>query len=201
MLWSKILQNRKNTDFDPKNVFQGAHGWYHFNTFKMMIESSFSCGTHEDESSSAFHKCPLVFSLDQRFPSQSSCPSWWSGLNRSEQCVFTVKSSQRCSANGHLSPSVFQGERIEKGQGTWDPSEEPPRDVITLLTPLLFSVCTRDILQRNGKKETTVQALQLLRFLQCYWFDYYYMYNSIFSHIYSFHWLDFGRRVATPPGL
>lgn len=33
---------------------------------------------------------------------------------------------------------MFQGERIEKGQGTWDPSEEPPCDV-TSLSWLLFS--------------------------------------------------------------
>lgn len=46
---------------------------------------------------------------------------------------------------------VFQGERIEKGQGTWDPSEEPPHDVITLLTD--FSVSTWDILQEKRKKK------------------------------------------------
>lgn len=46
---------------------------------------------------------------------------------------------------------VFQGERIEKGQGTWDSSEEPPHDVITLLTD--FSVSTWDILQEKRKKK------------------------------------------------
>lgn len=54
----------------------------------------------------------------------------------------------------HLSLSVFQGERIEKGQGTWDPSEEPPRDV-TSLSWLLFSFLfvPETFYKRNGKKK------------------------------------------------
>lgn len=67
---------------------------------------------------------------------------------------------------------MFQGERIEKGQGTWDPPEEPPCDVISLSWLLFFSVCTRDILQEKWKikkKTKSVQPLQLLLYLQCYW--------------------------------
>lgn len=93
---------------------------------------------------------------------------------------------------------MFQGERIEKGQGTWDPSEEPPRDV-TSLSWLRFSFLFvperfyKRNERRKKKKKTSMQALQLLLLLQCYWFNYYYMYNSFFSHIFSFHWLDLVR--------
>lgn len=128
-------------------------------------------------------------------------PEWYCQACVCLDQLATRNSSHRCSIHGLPSLSVFQGERIEKGQGTWDPSEEPPRDV-TSLSWLLFSFLfvPETFYKRNGKK-TSMQALQILLLLQCYWFNYYYMYNSIFSHIYSFHWLDFGRRAATPIGL
>lgn len=98
---------------------------------------------------------------------------------------------------------VFQGERIEKGQGTWDPSEEPPHDVITLLTD--FSVGTWDILQEKRKKKAkkktkktirtaiiTISAVLLVRLLL--------RVQQHFSHIYSFHWLDLGQRVKIITG-
>lgn len=80
----------------------------------------------------------------------------------------------------------------------------PSRCDITLLTPPFFSVSTRDILQaRDGGKNKRSHG-------RC---DYYYFCSvtrsttttcttaSIFSHIYSFHWLDFGWSVTTPTGL
>ena len=112
-------------------------------------------------------------------------------------CLYkhlTRNSNHGCRIYGYLSLSVFQGERIEKGQGTWDLSEESPRDVTSLSWLLFsFSFLPKTFYKRNGKK-TSMQTLQLLLLLQCYRFNYYYMYNSIFSHIYSFHWLDFGWR-------
>lgn len=59
----------------------------------------------------------------------------------------------------------------------------PSRCDITLLTPLLFSVCTRDILQRNGEKKNNsantaiitipaVLLVQLLLHVQQHFFTY-----------------------------
>lgn len=60
---------------------------------------------------------------------------------------------------------VFQGERIEKGQGTWDPSEEPPHDVISL-SWLIFLLVPETFYKRNIKKTKTKKKHQ-----NC---DYYY---------------------------
>lgn len=65
----------------------------------------------------------------------------------------------------------------------------------------LFRFYPRHFTSERWGKQNIPPALRLLLLLQCYWLYYYYMYNSIFSHIYSFHWLDFGWRVTTPTGL
>lgn len=141
----------------------------------------------------------VQFNADQRFFSQTSTSSWWCGLTDIALIVLAERSdtvspvcvlislfvkSWMLHSWTLVSLSVFQGERIEKGQGTWDPEEEPP-PYVTSLSWLLFSFSfvTKHFTREMEKKDkTSMQTLQLL-LLQCSWFNFYYMYNSIFFHI------------------
>lgn len=123
---------------------------------------------------------------DQHFLSQMGCTSYyWAGLIFLCVCDL-VNSNHGCCIHGHFVFFCVPGWKNWKGPGNMRPLRRAPlRCDITLLTPLFFFVCTRDILQeklREKKKKETppMQALQLLLLLQCYWFNCDYIYNSIF---------------------
>lgn len=144
---------------------------------------------------------------DQHFLSQMGCTSYyWAGLIFLCVCDL-VNSNHGCCIHGHFVFFCVPGWKNWKGPGNMRPLRRAPlRCDITLLTPLFFFVCTRDILQeklREKKKK---------KHHQCKHCNYYYYCSvtgstaityttAFFSHIYSFHWLDFGWRVATSTGL
>lgn len=119
--------------------------------------------------------------------------SWWPELYvlvllRLCLCVSFSVQLTSSSINESSSVSVFQGERIEKGQGTWDPSEEPHCDV-TSLSWLLFSFLfvPETFYKRTEQKEknigsstaviTTTRAVLLIQLLlRCMTAFFFYMF-------------------------
>lgn len=68
-------------------------------------------------------------------------------------------------------PVVFQSERIEKGQGTWERPEEPPHNV-TLFSRLFLSVFLFQPETFYKRKKKIARTLQLLLLLYDWYFGY-----------------------------
>lgn len=124
-----------------------------------------------------------------------SSSSWWSGLTSfvlAQLLGLSVSSlSHWCRIYGICFSLCVLGWKNWKRPGNMRPRRRAPSLCdITLLTPLFFFVCNKTFYKRNGKTKR-----------RCKHCDYYYYcgvtgstitcITAFFSHMSSFHWLDF----------